>query len=546
VTKYIFVTGGVVSSLGKGIASASIGRLLESRGLKVTIAKFDPYLNVDPGTMSPYQHGEVFVLEDGAETDLDLGHYERFLSGKLTRNSSVTSGKIYNAVITKERRGDYLGKTVQVVPHITNEIKESILKITQDQKIDVCIVEVGGTVGDIESLPFLEAIRQFKFDVGKDNAINIHVTLVPYIEASGELKTKPTQKTVAELRAIGIQADVILCRTARPLGEDLKAKISLFCNVEPRAVFEALDANSIYEVPLLFNEQALDDYLVEKLHLKATQHTNLNQWGRFVQQVYDPRKEIEIAIAGKYVELHDAYKSIIESFIHAGVPNQAKVKLRWVDSEEVERRGAAALLKGVSGVLVPGGFGDRGIEGKIQVIRYAREKKLPFFGICLGMQCAVIEFSRNVLGLKQANSGEFNPKTPDEVISMMEDQLKIQGLGGTMRLGAYPCKVEKGTKAFHAYKQGLISERHRHRYEFNNVYRDKMKAKGMKLSGLSPDGNLVEMIELGNHPWFVGVQFHPELKSRPLNPHPLFREFVKAAVSYKHKKIKSKVSKKKG
>jgi CTP synthase len=546
VTKYIFVTGGVVSSLGKGIASASIGRLLESRGLKVTIAKFDPYLNVDPGTMSPYQHGEVFVLEDGAETDLDLGHYERFLSGKLTRNSSVTSGKIYNAVITKERKGDYLGKTVQVVPHITNEIKESILKITQDQKIDVCIVEVGGTVGDIESLPFLEAIRQFKFDVGKDNAINIHVTLVPYIEASGELKTKPTQKTVAELRAIGIQADIILCRTARPLGEDLKSKISLFCNVESRAVFEALDANSIYEVPLLFNEQDLDDYLLKKLALKASPSANLGQWGRFVQQVYDPRKEVEIAIAGKYVELHDAYKSIIESFIHAGVPNQAKVKLRWVDSEEVEKRGAAALLKGVSGVLVPGGFGDRGIEGKIEVIRHVREKKIPFFGICLGMQCAVIEFSRNVLGLKLANSGEFNQKTPDEVISMMEDQLKIQGLGGTMRLGAYPCKVEKGTKAFQAYKQGLISERHRHRYEFNNVYRDKMKAKGMKLCGLSPDGNLVEMIELHNHPWFVGVQFHPELKSRPLNPHPLFREFVKAAVHYRHKKIKSGAAKKKG
>ena len=531
-TKYIFVTGGVVSSLGKGIASASIGRLLESRGLKVTIAKFDPYLNVDPGTMSPYQHGEVFVLEDGAETDLDLGHYERFLSGKLTRNSSVTSGKIYNAVITKERKGDYLGKTVQVVPHITNEIKESILKISQDQKIDVCIVEVGGTVGDIESLPFLEAIRQFKFDVGKDNCLNIHVTLVPYIEASGELKTKPTQKTVAELRGIGIQPDIILCRTARPLGEDLKGKISLFCNVESEAVFEALDANSIYEVPLLFNEQDLDDYLLKKLALKASSSANLGQWGRFVQQVYDPHKEVEIAIAGKYVELHDAYKSIIESFIHAGVPNHAKVKLRWVDSEEVEKRGAAALLKGVSGVLVPGGFGDRGIEGKIEVIRYVRERKIPFFGICLGMQCAVIEFSRNVLGLKQANSGEFNPKTPDEVISMMEDQLKIQGLGGTMRLGAYPCKVEKGTKAFQAYKQGLISERHRHRYEFNNAYRDRVKAKGMKLSGLSPDGNLVEMIELTNHPWFVGVQFHPELKSRPLNPHPLFREFVKAAVHY--------------
>ncbi|MGH7739982.1 MAG: CTP synthase [bacterium] len=545
-TKYIFVTGGVVSSLGKGIASASIGRLLESRGLKVTIAKFDPYLNVDPGTMSPYQHGEVFVLEDGSETDLDLGHYERFLSGRLARNSSVTSGKIYNAVITKERKGDYLGKTVQVVPHITNEIKECILKITQGQKIDVCIVEVGGTVGDIESLPFLEAIRQFKFDVGKDNSLNIHVTLVPYIAASGELKTKPTQKTVSELRGIGIQADIILCRTARPLSEELKSKISLFCNVEPQAVFEALDANSIYEVPLLFKENELDEYLVKKLRLKARRQANLGQWGRFVQQVYAPRTEVEIAIAGKYVELHDAYKSIIESFIHAGVPNQAKVKLRWVDSEEVERRGAAALLKGVSGVLVPGGFGDRGIEGKIEVIRHAREKKMPFFGICLGMQCAVIEFARNVLGLKQANSGEFNPKTPDEVISMMEDQLKIQGLGGTMRLGGYPCKVEKGTKAFQAYQQNLINERHRHRYEFNNAYRDRIKAKGMKLCGLSPDGNLVEMIELANHPWFVGVQFHPELKSRPLNPHPLFREFVKAAVHYGHKKIKSKASKKKG
>ncbi|HVM33223.1 MAG TPA: CTP synthase, partial [bacterium] len=398
----------------------------------------------------------------------------------------------------------------------------------------------------IESLPFLEAIRQFKFDVGKDNALNIHVTLVPYIEASGELKTKPTQKTVAELRGIGIQPDLILCRTARPLGEDLKGKISLFCNVESEAVFEALDANSIYEVPLLFNEQDLDDYLLKKLSIKARLSANLSQWGRFVQQVYDPRKEVEIAIAGKYVELHDAYKSIIESFIHAGVPNQAKVKLRWVDSEEVEKRGAAALLKGVSGVLVPGGFGDRGIEGKIEVIRHAREKKIPFFGICLGMQCAVIEFSRNVLGLKQANSGEFNPKTPDEVISMMEDQLKIQGLGGTMRLGAYPCKVEKGTKAFQAYRQGLISERHRHRYEFNNAYRDRVKAKGMKLSGLSPDGNLVEMIELANHPWFVGVQFHPELKSRPLAPHPLFREFVKAAAHYRHKKIKAGAAKKKG
>ena len=536
-TKYIFVTGGVVSSLGKGIASASIGRLLESRGLKVTIAKFDPYLNVDPGTMSPYQHGEVFVLDDGAETDLDLGHYERFLSVKLGRANNVTSGKIYNAVISKERRGDYLGKTVQVVPHITNEIKEAILKISSEQKVDVCIVEVGGTVGDVESLPFLEAIRQFRFDVGKDNTFNIHLTLIPYISAAGELKTKPTQKTVAELRGIGIQPDMILCRTSRELSEDVRSKISLFCNVEPGAVFEAVDAKSIYEVPLLFHLQGLDDFIVKKLKLKSPAHANVNQWAKFVHQVYHPKKEVEIAIAGKYVELHDAYKSIIESFIHAGVPNQTKVKLRWVDSEEVEKMGAAAMLKGVSGVLVPGGFGDRGIEGKIDVIRYVRERKIPFFGICLGMQCAVIEFSRNILKLKQANSGEFNSNTPDEVISMMADQLKIQGMGGTMRLGSYPCKVEKGSKTYQAYKQSLIHERHRHRYEFNNIYRERAKAKGMKLSGLSPDGNLVEMIELANHPWFVGVQFHPELKSRPLTPHPLFREFVKAAAKYKSKKI---------
>ncbi len=536
-TKYIFVTGGVVSSLGKGIASASIGRLLESRGLKVTIAKFDPYLNVDPGTMSPYQHGEVFVLDDGAETDLDLGHYERSLSVKLTRNNNVTSGKIYNAVISKERKGDYLGKTVQVVPHITNEIKEAILKISNEQKVDVCMVEVGGTIGDIESLPFLEAIRQFRFDVGSENVVNIHLTLLPYISASGELKTKPTQKTVAELRGIGIQPDVILCRTEVPLNDEVKSKISLFCNVESKAVFEALDAKSIYDVPLLFHQQGLDEFLIKKLRLRQSD-SDMTRWAKVVHQIYHPKREVEIAIAGKYVELHDAYKSIIESFIHAGVPNQARVKLRWVDSEEVEKKGAAALLKGVSGVLVPGGFGDRGIEGKIDVIRYVRERKIPFFGICLGMQCAVIEFTRNVLGLKQANSGEFNPKTPDEVISMMEDQLKIQGLGGTMRLGAYPCKLEKGTKAYQAYKQSLIQERHRHRYEFNNAYREKAKAAGMKLSGLSPDGNLVEMIELPKHPWFVGVQFHPELKSRPLNPHPLFREFVKAAVKYGSKKLK--------
>ena len=538
-TKYIFVTGGVVSSLGKGIASASIGRLLESRGLKVISAKFDPYINVDPGTMSPYQHGEVFVLDDGAETDLDLGHYERFLSSHMSQNNNVTTGKIYNTVISKERKGDYLGKTVQVVPHITNEIKERILRVSQNggKPADVCMVEVGGTIGDIESLPFLEAIRQFRFDVGRDNALNIHLTLLPYIGASGELKTKPTQKTVAELRGIGIQPDIILCRTEKELNEEVRSKISLFCNVEPQAVFEARDVASIYEVPLKFHEEGLDDYIVKKLHLRAKK-ANITQWASFVNKVYHPQREVEIAIAGKYVELHDAYKSIIEAFVHAGVPSRAKVKLRWVDSEEVERRGAAALLKGVSGVLVPGGFGDRGIEGKIEVIRYVRERKIPFFGICLGMQCAVIEFARDVVGLKRANSGEFDQNTPHQVITLMEDQLKVQGLGGTMRLGSYPCKVEKGSKAYQAYKQTLIHERHRHRYEFNNHYRKQLTEKGMRLTGLSPDGNLVEMVELPHHPWFVGVQFHPELKSKPLAPQPLFREFVKAAVKYGSKKIK--------
>ncbi len=538
-TKYIFVTGGVVSSLGKGIASASIGRLLESRGLRVTSAKFDPYINVDPGTMSPYQHGEVFVLDDGAETDLDLGHYERFLSSTMSRNNNVTTGKIYNTVISKERKGDYLGKTVQVVPHITNEIKERIFRVAKNGKkaADVCLVEVGGTIGDIESLPFLEAIRQFRFDVGRDNVLNIHLTLVPYIGASGELKTKPTQKTVAELRGIGIQPDVILCRTDRPLSEDIKSKISLFCNVEPGAVFEARDVASIYEVPLKFHAEGLDDFLVRKLKVRAKQ-ANLAQWAGFVNRVYHPQREVEIAIAGKYVGLHDAYKSITEAFIHAGVSSRAKVRLRWVDTEEVERKGPGAILKGVSGVLVPGGFGDRGIEGMIQAVRHVREKRIPFFGICLGMQCAVIEFSRHVAGLTHANSGEFDPNTPHQVITLMEDQLKVQGLGATMRLGSYPCKLEKSSKAYASYHQTLIHERHRHRYEFNNHYRKLLAAKGMSLTGLSPDGNLVEIIELPRHPWFVGVQFHPELKSKPLAPQPLFREFVKAAVRYGSKKIK--------
>ena len=535
-TRYIFVTGGVVSSLGKGIAAASIGRLLKSRGLSVNIAKFDPYLNVDPGTMSPYQHGEVFVLDDGAETDLDLGHYERFLSPELTRDNKVTTGKIYDEIIRKERRGDYLGKTVQVVPHVTNEIKERILRVGTLGKPDVCIIEIGGTIGDIESLPFLESIRQFRFDVGPANVLYAHLSLVPYIGAAGELKTKPTQKTVAELRGIGIQPDIIICRSSKPLNDELKAKISLFCNVEKEAVFEAPDVPSVYEVPLVFRSQKLDDWVVRRLGLKAGR-SDMAKWSRFVNRLYHPEREVEIAIAGKYVGLHDAYKSIVESFIHAGAAHRAKVRLRWVDTEEVERSGAAKPLKGCSGVLVPGGFGDRGIEGKVEVIRYARENKLPFFGICLGMQCAVIEFARNVAGLSRAHSTEFDPETPDPVISLMEEQLKVQGMGGTMRLGSWPCKLEKGSRAMAAYRGLFVKERHRHRFEFGNAYRKVLVEKGLRLTGLSPDDKLVEIVEVPRHPWFVGVQFHPELKSRPLEPHPLFRDFVGAALKCGSRKV---------
>jgi CTP synthase len=537
-TKYIFITGGVVSSLGKGIATASIGRLLVNRGLKVSVGKFDPYINVDPGTMSPYQHGEVFVLDDGAETDLDLGHYERFISAHMTRENNVTTGKIYSEVLSKERRGDYLGKTVQVVPHITNEIKDRLRRIgnINGKPADVCLVEIGGTIGDIESLPFLEAIRQFRFDIGRDNALNIHLTLLPYIGAAGELKTKPTQKTVSELRGIGIQADALLCRTIRPLTEEIKAKISLFCNLEESAVFEARDVASIYECPLMYRQQGLDDFIVKRLHLRS-KTPDMRQWEQFVQHVYHPLREVEIAIAGKYVELHDAYKSIIESFIHAGEENRVKVKLRWVDSTEVEKIGPSKLLKGISGVLVPGGFGDRGIEGKIAVVRYVRENKIPFFGICLGMQCAVIEYARHMANLPRANSGEFDPETPDQVITLMEEHSGAKLMGATMRLGNYPCKLEKNSKAFAAYKKPLIQERHRHRYEFNNTYRNLLVSKGLKLTGLSPDSNLVEIVELPNHPWFVGVQFHPELKSKPLAAHPLFREFVRAASKFRSHKI---------
>ncbi len=534
-TKFIFVTGGVVSSLGKGIACASLGFLLKSRGLKVTIMKMDPYINVDPGTMSPYQHGEVYVTEDGAETDLDLGHYERFIAENMSRMNNVTTGQIYNSVISKERRGDYLGATVQVIPHITDEIKQSVNMLAEHTGADVVIVEVGGTVGDIESLPFLEAIRQFHLDVGPENAVTVHLTLVPYIESAGELKTKPTQHSVMRLREIGIQPDFLLCRTDRPLQESLKRKIALFCNVRPQAVIEAVDVATIYEVPLRFAAQKLDSQVVKRLRLDVPD-PQLQALESIVEKIKNPTHRVKIAICGKYVQLKDAYKSIIEAFTHAGVVNDTRVELMWVDSEEVENGNPEDFFREVDGILIPGGFGERGIEGKLAAIRYARENQLPFFGICLGLQCAVIEFARNVCHLNDANSLEFDPNTPHPVIHIMESQKGIQNLGGTMRLGAYPCVIKEGTRAHQAYGNTYISERHRHRYEVNNDYRRVLQENGMVLSGLSPDGQLVEMIELQDHPYFVGCQFHPELKSRITRPHPLFVSFVKAALEYRKKK----------
>jgi len=531
VTKYIFVTGGVVSSLGKGITAASLGRLLKNRGLKVTIQKFDPYINVDPGTMSPYQHGEVFVTDDGAETDLDLGHYERFIDINLTKNSNVTTGKIYSSVISKERRGEYLGGTVQVIPHITNEIKERVFRAGRESGSDVVITEIGGTVGDIESLPFLEAIRQIKSDVGRDNVMYIHATLMPYIKAAGEVKTKPTQHSVKELRGIGIQPNVIVCRTEYPMGDDLKRKIAQFCDVDQKAVIECRDASNLYEIPLNLRKEGLDDIVVSHLKLDAPA-PDMTEWENLVRRIHSITGSVEIAIVGKYVALHDAYLSIVEALGHAGIDAEREVKIRWVNAEDVTSENVDELLRGVHGVLVPGGFGDRGIEGKITAIRWAREKRVPFFGICLGMQVAVVEFARHVVGLAGANSSEIDPSTPYPVIDLLPEQKDIEDLGGTMRLGLYPCKIAPGSLAARAYGEELVYERHRHRYEFNNTYREQIEAAGLRVSGTSPDGRLVEMIELPDHPWFLAVQFHPEFTSRPNRPQPLFREFVGAAIRH--------------
>lgn len=528
-TKYIFVTGGVVSSLGKGITAASLGRLLKSRGLKISLQKIDPYINIDPGTMSPYQHGEVFVTDDGAETDLDLGHYERFTDINVTKNSSVTTGKVYWSVINKERKGDYLGGTVQVIPHITNEIKSRIYRVGKESSPDVVITEIGGTVGDIESLPFLEAIRQVKYEVGRENVLFIHVTLVPYLSKAGELKTKPTQHSVKELRSIGIQPDIIVCRTEKPLSEDTKDKIGLFCNLEGNSVVTNADADTLYEVPLLLHKEGLDSLVIKKLGLKCGD-ADLKEWTTMVDHIKNPQHKVKIALVGKYVELHDAYLSVAEALGHAGIANQAEIEIKWVHSEEVDETNYKQLFDDVDGILIPGGFGNRGIEGKILAAKYARENKVSYFGICLGMQIAVIEYARNVLNLKDAHSTELDENTPYGVISLMPDQADIDEKGGTMRLGIYPCKLASNTKAIEAYGDELIFERHRHRYEFNNEFRDTMTSNGLVISGLSPDERLVEMVELKDHPWYVGCQFHPEFKSRPTNPHPLFREFIKASL----------------
>ena len=531
-TKYVFVTGGVVSGLGKGITAASLGRLLKNRGLSISIQKFDPYLNVDPGTMSPYQHGEVFVTDDGAETDLDLGHYERFIDENLSKNSNVTTGRIYSSVIEKERRGEYLGGTVQVIPHITNEIKDKVYQVAKERDVDVVITEIGGTVGDIESQPFLEAIRQIKSEVGSENVCYIHVTLVPYLGKSGELKTKPTQHSVKELRTIGIQPDIIVCRTEKSLTDDLKSKIGLFCNIEGKSVIQNLDADHLYEVPLMLHDEGLDNLVIEKLHLGCKDIDN-SEWIEMVNRIKNLKHSVEIALVGKYVELHDAYISVVEALSHGGYANDSKVKIRWINAEDIENGDVNEILKGVDGVLVPGGFGDRGVEGKITSIKWARENKVPFLGICLGMQCAVIEFARDVLGFEGANSSEINPDTKYPVIDLMNDQKDIENLGGTMRLGQYPCKLDTESRAHEVYASDLISERHRHRYEFNNTYRKEISEAGMKIAGTSPDDRLVEIVEIEDHPWFVAVQFHPELKSRPNKPHPLFRGFIGAALNTK-------------
>jgi len=538
-TRFIFVTGGVVSSLGKGIAAASIGRLLVERGMRVTIMKFDPYLNVDPGTMSPFQHGEVFVTDDGAETDLDLGHYERFIDRPLSQANNVTTGRIYLNVITKERRGEYLGSTVQVIPHITDEIKAAMKRLAPES--DVVIVEIGGTVGDIESLPFLEAIRQFRHEIGRENAIFIHLTLVPYIAAAGEVKTKPTQHSVRELMEIGIQPDILICRTERALSEDVKRKIALFCNVEFGAVVESRDVPTIYEIPLSFHEQGLDERVMHRLGLLGRRAPDLSSWRNMVRRVVDPSDRVRIAVIGKYTELIDSYKSVQEALIHGGIGNDVGVEISWLASDLFTgREKTRELLADFHGVLIPGGFGVRGVEGMLEAIRYAREAGLPFFGICLGMQTAIIEFARNVIGLDDSHSSEFAPECGNPVISLMESQQHVTDMGGTMRLGAYPCKLGPGTRAAEIYGVAQVSERHRHRYEVSNAYRDSFVEHGLTLSGLSPDGSLVEIVELQTHPWFLGCQFHPELQSRPTRPHPLFAGFVGAAVIAKSNRAERK------
>lgn len=530
--KYIFVTGGVVSSLGKGITAASLGRLLKSRGLKVTIQKFDPYINFDPGTMSPYQHGEVFVTEDGGETDLDLGHYERFIDIHLSKRSNVTAGKIYWSVINKERKGDYLGSTVQVIPHITNEIKERIYMVGKEDNADIVITEIGGTVGDIESLPFLEAIRQVKKEVGRGGVLYIHVTLVPYISAAGELKTKPTQHSVKELRSIGIHPDIIVCRTEHEISPEMKEKLALFCDIDGDAVIQNKNAVSIYQVPLMLEKEGFDRIALEKLNIDDT-GADMTEWRQMVDKILHPSYNVRIAIVGKYVALQDAYMSVSEALHHGGIANNAAVDIKWISAEAIENEQSdlASYLGDVDGILVPGGFGDRGVEGKLRAIRYARENKIPFFGLCLGMQSAVIEFARNVCGLTAAHSTEFNPDTPHPVIDLMPEQATVEDKGGTMRLGAYPCKVTENTLTYQAYQTEIIYERHRHRFEFNNAYREQLTDAGLVIGGTLPDGRLVEIVEVKDHPWFVGTQFHPEFKSRPTAPHPLFRDFIKASLA---------------